>query len=491
MAIAVTGTVPPENERMLWWARTRPEDAVWPDSCPECGEEIASPIDLYCAGAASHPLFLSGSAKRRLFLVWAARTLLAGLAILAAGRKTAVPLEVGIFLVGVLLVAVPLRRFRTGRLAGTIAWAGSFLVVAIAQHAGLSGMTDYAIVLGVVVSAFVSLVVAVGFDADAVRDIACRALSVGAALTFSFGVLALVTWIRSPDPFVLKIFVLATVVFGFGTLGVAAVVGLIRGRRRTTYSPAFAAPVWRVPPRVRDPFEPRRGTDRGYASHLIFGFQRFAFKLAWHSARLARLVLRALWRGMNTLIRAFSKTWYVIRVAWIRFIRTLGAGAVDATRAIADAVRVVLRVAARWLESAVLPMAMITVAAVAGVLASVHFAHYLARGRIGEGVFALAAWLVVASLLVASWGPLTGMTRSQVRPAAKRFFEDLSAPVLFTGVVIGWADGLAGVLGFGPIRPGWFTISGSIGIAAVLAYAWRNRASEESPSGAHASGGVV
>jgi hypothetical protein len=491
MAMAVTQTAPTGIERTFWWARTKPEDAVWPDACPECGESIAGPVDLYCAGPASHPLFLAASAKTRLLVVWAARTLLASLAILAAERKTAVPLEVGIFLSGALLVAVPLRRFRTGRLVGTVAWAGLFLAVAIAQRAGLSAATDYAVVLGIGAAALTSLVVAVGFDAHAVRDIARRALSVGSAFSFSFGLLAIIAWIHSPDPRVLKVFSLATVVCVSGTLGLAAVVGLVRGRRRTTYSPPFTPPEWRVPPKIRDPFAPRRGTNRGYATSLIFGFQRFAFKLAWHSARLARLLLRAMWRAMNTVIRAFSRTWYVTRVAWIRFVRTLGAAAVDAIGAIADAVGVVLRAAVRWLESAVLPMAMIAIAAIAGVLASIHFAHYLERGRIVEGVSALVAGLIAAALLVMSWAPLTGMTRSAASSAAKRFFEDMSAPALFTGVVIGWADGLAGVLGLGPIRPGWLTISGSVGIAVVLAYAWRNRASEENPSAARASGGVV
>ncbi len=97
-----------------------------------------------------------------------------------------------------------------------------------------------------------------------------------------------------------------------------------------------------------------------------------------------------------------------------------------------------------------------------------------------EGVSTIALVLLSATALVAMWWALTKHATGAVAESATRTAETAGPTVFLTVVALGWIDGIAGLLGFGPLRPGYLTFAGTIILIVALVIAYRNQSSPES-----------
>jgi hypothetical protein len=102
------------------------------------------------------------------------------------------------------------------------------------------------------------------------------------------------------------------------------------------------------------------------------------------------------------------------------------------------------------------------------VVACHRFVVYLVAGGLANVSIAALAVVIAPCLLAFSWWSLTATPLPEVRSAALRLLERAGPNAYLLVLAIAWTDGAIGLAGFGPIRPGWLTATGSA--ALVLAF---------------------
>jgi hypothetical protein len=254
-----------------------------------------------------------------------------------------------------------------------------------------------------------------------------------------------------------------------GSLGAATISEFLIAAQIVPTRRPFNAPRPSAPPYIKNPRKPKSNRGhRGSVEQIAYLVRRAAIGLAVQCARLARLVLRILWRAGNAVVYATKRAWH----AAVTAVLVLAGAAQQAVATLARASGAVAQVAWIWIRWTVLGLALVAGAAVAAVAGSSEFTSYLAGHGLIHGAISIVLAVATAATLVAAWGPLTRREWGDVKAAAQRLIERAAAPLFITLVALGWADGVLGLLGIGSIRPGWLTISGTVALAASVAYAW-------------------
>jgi hypothetical protein len=215
---------------------------------------------------------------------------------------------------------------------------------------------------------------------------------------------------------------------------------------------------------------------------LVTGMEALGARLVVMLKRTARRTGDVLKRALDRLIRWILLVEYAVRREVIWLARLLRVATLDAVDALREAAKVAGSIVCRWTESTVLGLLLLLLAAEIAALACELFSSYLNGGTLPEGIGALALVLPAAGALVGVWWTLTRWSVKEIVASVQHTFEGTAPTLLLTLVALGWADGIAGLLGLGPIRPGWLTIGGSLILAAVAVYSYLDQRREgESP----------
>jgi len=468
--------------RTPWWARRHPEEPLRALTCArdDCRKLPPGPFDVYCGNATeAHFLVLGGERRAQLAAVYATRAAFALLALIAAASRTPAPLYGDAAIVGLLVLALPLRRFPVSRLAAPPLWLAALALVAAVHEGWVDAAGRDAIATGVVaVLALAPLATAILDDDRRSEDVAARAMGsalttalvVGLAATaFSLGVGAVSVPVRH------ALWWIALTALG-GALGGAALTGFVRGVRRVHYDPAFTPPARLGKPKLRVPAAARRPSrpPRNAIDRLALVTRALALSLARRMVQGVNRVVAELVGWIDAVRR--TATWALHKAkVWSWRLLLLTAAATRAGGvSLAAAAAVAAEVLRRWAVSTLLGAAALGAAATAAVAACGLFATYLTHGPLSAGVGAYALALAAVGVLVALWWALTRQPPREVLDGARRNAASAGPSAFLTLVALGWIDGIVGIAGYGPIRPGWLTIAGTAVIAASLAWSFRS-----------------
>jgi hypothetical protein len=385
----------------------------------------------------------------------AGRAGLGSLAIVAATTASPLPLAAVTFVVGVAVVLAGLRAFRIPRTIAVIAWLAAIVGITAHDRGWLSEAGGRGLLTALVLATMSSGVIAVAVDAaaDATRDVAAQ-IAAAAATAFvacellaaadAAGLMRDLAWAEST-------LVIAGVSSAVAIAGVAAVAGFARGAARidTDVLPRFRAPRSTPPPEFDVPA--RTGSAMGATlmslGRVVILTANRIVAVCWHAAHA---LVRVCVRSANRVYR-----WLVIAG------RALAAAAADAASIVGAGVKVAVAVIRRWAASTVAPLVIVVGGAFAGAMASDRFSDYLAGGSLVDGVLGLVLWALMTIALITLWWSLTNHDWRVVQAAAGRFVARAAPPAFLTLVALGWADGILGLVGVGPMRPGPLTIAGT------------------------------
>ena len=465
-----------------WLTHARREEASARARCPApgCNDpwDQRSPFDVYCNGDESHLLPLGSDRRTQTLAVYAARAAFGALVFAAASWQSAVPLEIAVLLAGVLILALPLRLFPTARLAGLTGWLALIAAFAVVYEAGASPRTQTTLGLLAFSGLIGTTLLAIVLETDLGDTLAERAVGIGIAVAGAAALLVvgieLADRTRADG---LQTVLLVLCVAGFlGAATAATLRCFLRAARIVPADHPFVPPERLRPPPIGHPARPTRkiGASRGL-DRFAYAARRGAFVLALQIARLARLTVLVLWGAANAIRHGVARGSHAAKVA----ARIVAATVREAATTFVRAAIAAATAAWDWTARTFFGIALLAIGAASGVAASVVFASYLADGTIVDGFLSVVLTLVTLSALVVAWWPLTQQDRADVGAAAQRWLERAAPPVLLTAVALGWAGGLLGLLGLGPLRPGWLTISGTVILAAATAYAWRSNQPEQ------------
>lgn len=118
------------------------------------------------------------------------------------------------------------------------------------------------------------------------------------------------------------------------------------------------------------------------------------------------------------------------------------------------------------------------IAAALAVLAAGSYADYLSGGALGRAALTTLAGMGACVAAVAVWGALTRRAWSEVRAAAGRLLQDAGPNLIVVTVAVAWSVGLLGLLGVGPVQPGWLTLAGTGLLVAITLVEGRRRPAE-------------
>ncbi len=470
--------------RSAWWARHQPEIPLTEEiACPkgDCTKSTTSPFDLYCREGDSnlnefHFVVLGADRRFQLIAIYATRTIFGLLAVIAAYSASRMPLDIGAGLAGVLLLVLPLRLFRTSRVVAPVIWI-CILVLAVAAHEGwMSASQDRNTLAVIVAIAVAALVAAVTMHRDIERsdDLVHRGVAVGLSIALGSALLFVLfgLGIGAPGETVRHaLLLICFVAIGSVACGTALsgfVLGFhqvktddIKRRKRKPFDE----------PQIGYPLDPSSITTskRGFLTSVYVGLVALA-RVVNRWVDMLNFVLRIIYRAINALVRAILWAEFKIRLGVIWTYRLIGRAAIDAFAALKIAVGIVMIVLRHWVESTVLGLALFICAAELAVTMSALFSSYLGGGTLLDGVGSLALALPAASALIVVWWALTKWSVGHIAKSALHTIEGAGPTLFLTLVALGWVDGLIGALGFGPIRPGWLTISGTAILVVSTGY---------------------
>jgi hypothetical protein len=471
--------------RSAWWARHLREMPLTEEiACPkdDCTKSTTSPFDLYCREGDSNPnefhfVVLGADRRLQLIAVYVTRAIFGLLAVIAAYSASPIPLDIGAGLAGALLLVLPLRLFETSRAVAPIIWI-CVLVLAVAAHEGWmsasQGRDTLAVIIAIAVAALVAAVI-MHRDVEHSDDLVYRGVAVGLSVALGSALLFVLSALsgdvvgEAVRNALLAICLVAIGSVACGTALSGFILGFhevktddIKLRKRKPFDePQFGYPL--------DPSSIATSTRRGLVTYVYVGLVALA-RVVNRWVDMVNLVLRIIYRAINAVVRAVLWAKWKIRLSVMWTYRVIGRAAIDALAALKMAVGIVMIVIRHWVESTVLGLALFICAAELAVTICTLFSSYLGGGTVLDGVGSLALVLPVASALIVVWWVLTKWSVGHIAKSALHTIEGAGPTLFLTLVALGWVDGLIGMLGFGPIRPGWLTISGTVILVVSTGY---------------------
>jgi hypothetical protein len=475
-----------------WWAHggnESPQLPHWQCERQGCTNTSDGPLDLFCHptdtanGATAHLLVLSGNPRVQTGLLYALRALLGGLALIASASASSVPLDVGAILIGLLFLVLPLRGFPRARVVAPILWLCATTCAVAAQARAPDSTTIELTVLAVGAMAALALVVALWVLGED-RNLGTRAVSLALVIALTSGLfcLALAFGLGQFDPAVTTIALLLCLAMLGGALASAVLAGLAHGVLVVKHHRQFHEPRRLTAPELHRPAAPRRPAATGFATQTVYAFSRSATRVATAVANTLNLALRLSYRAAEKLLHALALCSHHARRMTVWFSKLLATASADAVKTLQASAAIVLRVGRDWLQTTVLALGATATAAQSAIWACSLFASYLAGASVLDALAAILLTLASIAACVLVWWSLSRWPARQVAASALRSIEAISPTVFLTLVALGWIDGLIGLLGYGPMTPGYLTFAGTAVLVGTLVVAYRNKeAGEPSP----------
>lgn len=453
-----------------------------------CGNEVAGPFELFCRSSDGsgtlHLLPLADDRRSQTIAIYTLRAVYALLPLLAASTHSPIPLYVGAGIAGLLMLAVPLRRFAVAGLLAPVLWICA-IGLAISIKEGLIGAAavgDFELGLVLFVAATLLLAVLTHRDAEGNADLALLSVSSGLTLVLASAALcvAFALGFGGLPEAAPHMMLIGCISAAGGTCTTAIIAGLVRGARRVKHNREFKAPKELKPWPIRKPKQPRVGAQDTFA-RMIYGVLATAARIAGPIVDVANSTLAVLCRAIDAVVLKAARGVHFCKLWSVWVAKLLAAAVVDAIFTVGAAAFVVASAARHWLQTIVFGLALYAASGAAAVLACSLFSSYIGGATLLDGLASLLLALVALCALAAIWWALTRWPAGHVANSALHTTE-VAGPILFlTLVALGWIDGIVGLLGYGPLRPGWLTIGGTIVLALVLAVAYLNNRNEDEP----------
>lgn len=433
-------------------------------------------------------MLFSGSRLLHHLALNAYRVLLGALVLAAATLKSTAPMYAAEWLVGMAILGLPLRAFRTARLIATLLWTAS-LGLAAADYEGLDAAGTRALVTLAVIALVLGATATIAFEPRdlfagdrgedgstsqgfIVRSIAAS-LVLGVALMLAVGLDS--TWLGTyvvHSPALKHVALVLGLAALAGTVTAAASGGLLRGIKvidRTVRRPPIVAEPTLSRLTIRRPRSVRRPTFRGsdFPARFAYAINVVAVKVAQRLTDALNVILKI---AAQTILRVKkSFRWLVngIHRTFMLCARGLRAALVETARVLREAVLGALPPIRRFGRSSVTPVTVLGAGAALAVYAGHLFTGYLVSGGVGKGFAAIGLTLTVAGFFVLVWWAVTGWPWDAVSAPALRLLERAGPTLYVLVLALAWANGILGWAGVGPIRPGWLTFGGTALLALV------------------------
>lgn len=476
-----TRTQDRSTARVFFWARPSPEtrQIAYPEcSRNDCHRRADTPFDLYCQGDSGNAHFMPLAAPDASNGLSAAVALSAVLFAAAAGVSSAiipsrVPLYAAAGLVGLILLALPLRYFASSRAAAAFGWVIMLAVAAVWRQGVLSPSAERWVVAALASLLLLPLAATTALDKEASENADDKATAPLLGVAVGLTVLVVVLeFDRVPNRSSL-IHVISLAIVGLLALILltAGVNGFIEGTEDASYSRKFSRPARGEPPSLNSRKDPPKPTaSSAYSVRTQYALTVFAIRItrvlvyAAHAARIAA------WFSWHAALDGAAWLRNGLVVCAHRIIETVVATAAHAVANIISAACVVGVAARAWAQSTLAAVVGLAGAAALSVVVCGWFQAYLTGSSLIFGLLTLVAGAAIPALLVSVWWALTKWSAKLVFSSALRS-GGLAAATLFVGVLgAGWTADLPGlVFGIGRIRPGLLTIAGTaVLVAAAL-----------------------
>lgn len=472
--------------RQFWWARRLAEEPIaHDDTCgnPACTSAGKLPFDIYCRAetGVSHLLPLRGSRAEQSVVAAFACLGVAGLVLLGASLPSRAPLFAVAASAGLATVGLPLRRFRRARAVAIGGWATIFALAAAWRENCFSAGAEAYMVIGLFALLLAGLVAAVAFENEVSGRVELFSHRVHATLWTGAAALCVMRVViaAEADPSISKagddlaLAAITCLVVGVVT---AAVVALLRA---THVRPLvkFVRPDRYVPKSFRRPQNPLppSGADESFVVRVSYAVTLVLVRAASLSVEIAdRLHVAFLWL-LDVVRVAAALIVYAVRLVAVWVWAVVREAAKATVREIEGALRLIGSAAWHWLSSSVLTALVVVAAATLAVVACDWFQAYLVGGPLWQGPLALCAAGCAAAALVILWWTLTKSDPNHVWDAAQHNISGAGPAVLLGLLAIAWLDGIAGLAGYAPIRPGLMTIGGTT-VMCIVVFATLRRA---------------
>lgn len=473
-----------------WWLDLGSELPRRGSGCPEdtCEAAEIEPVDLYCRDHERFlPLAAHAPGRFRPLVINAARFAACGAFVLAAVFHTAVPLFVLFAAAGAGATVLPLRLYRSTSRYVAACWATVCVAVVVAQHAdAATARAMHTVMLAGATGAGGLLACALARRQSRHDYRTRRAAGVVAIiLTAALAVWAVWAALRlRPGWFVpvtgWNLTVLWSVAF-FGTaLGtfLAMLVGAVDGAGRTAdpvrpllHRPGPPSIAWRGPSRTAWDELPAGQMER--LERTIAGFCRQMLRAAVVGARAAATVaLRAAYLPADAAVITVN----CLHRSAVTLPRRARSALADTGLVVAAAAGIGARAAGRTVRVFAFPVLAMAAAVLLLDRSAAGAYDYLTGGRPAALGQVTVTAVLAAIALCLGWAALCGLPLRRALASARRSAAIAAPGGLLFVAVAGWAVGLPGSLGHGPIRPGWITLAATclFGVAGLSAR-WRSR----------------
>lgn len=491
------------EKRTFWFARRRPEAPSSPhrecrrEGCSRTGE---TPFDLYCrteSTEVAHFMPLGITSRAQAAGVGVVCLVIAALVLLSAAAPSRVPLYVLVGMAGALLLALPLRLFPVSCPLAAGGWAVVFTIVVVWRDGSFAKHAEQLIICGTAAVLLVAWISTVAFENDGARVAdrdAQRPLATLLAIGTALIALRLLVGASAESGAVGAPARQGLVTGAIGALLLSLLFGLVfaigHGVVNAEVDIPFKRQERRSPPKFARPSHPSPMT----GGILV----QFAYAVAVVSVRVAAFVVAGLeqvaaagvW-ALDLLVLTARWAWHMIRVFFAWLWRVATETVQELVADIRGAVILISSAARHWVLTAVAAVGVLIATTILAVIASAWFQSYLLGGAVWKGPVGLILGVVAASGLVVVWWALTRSPWRDVRDAAQQNSQNAGPSVLIGLVAMGWLDGIVGILGVGPLRPGLMTITGTVVMAVatfvVLRRGRRTQAATGNATQAHAA----
>jgi hypothetical protein len=460
--------------RSAWWARAQAEQPLaGRTTCPrpECSKRIDSPFDLYCrTGQPSSNEFhfvVAGRDRRiQTIAIYAARALFGLLALFAARSGSRIPLDIASGLAGALLLVLPLRHFRTSRAVAVISWACLFTLTVAAHQGWLSSSGEDLSITIVLTLAVIGLPLAVAMtDGNRAAGPLRRGLALSMAVAFG-AILMFIAFTLGLDSVTAPASEISLLVCGVALGGVAsgaALTGFVSGFGKVKIDDVRprAEPRVNRPPRVHFK-DPQAFVVKSFSTRVAYVALVAMSRLVNGCAEVLNRAVSGIVDAANAAVHVVFWIEFAVRLAAVWTFRLLNRATLEALDALEIAARHVGMATVRWAISTVAGLVLLAAAAQLATIAAALFGSYLGGATLLDGIGAPVLALATGGLLISTWSVLTRWPWTHVARSALHTAEGAGPSLFLTLVALGWIDGIAGMLGFGPLRPGWLTVSGTV-----------------------------